>query len=243
MKTSLLAGVLILLSPAAHADEQTDAFVEGNLIAVLYHELGHALIDIMALPVFGQEEDAADVLSVLLIDALFEEDSAVSLTYEAAFGFLGEADAMAAEGGEPAYWDVHGADLQRYYNLVCLFYGANPEEREDVAADLDLPQERADSCEEEFELAADSWGAVLGDLEVGAPGETLQFEAADPDSLTARTVRDEVAALNESFALPESLSITVESCGEPNAFYNPEAKQITICAEFEERLRSLAPAE
>lgn len=243
MKTTMLATFLILLSSAAEADERTESFVEGNLIAVLYHELGHALIDVMAIPVFGQEEDAADVLSILLIDALFEEDSAVALTYEAAFGFLGEADALAAEGEEPAFWDVHGADQQRYYNLVCLFYGADPDEREDVAADLGLPDERAESCEEEFELAADSWGAVLDELETDAPSDTLQFGAEDPDSLTARTVRDEVAALNETFALPEPLSVVVEPCGEANAFYDPEARQITICSEFEAHLRDLAPAE
>ena len=36
----------------------------------LFHEFGHALIDVLGLPIFGQEEDAADVLSALMIGEL-----------------------------------------------------------------------------------------------------------------------------------------------------------------------------
>jgi len=45
------------------------------------------------LPIFGQEEDAADVLSVLMIHELFEEDSAQIVACDAAFGFQAEAEA------------------------------------------------------------------------------------------------------------------------------------------------------
>ena len=88
------------------------------------------------LPVFGQEEDAADVLSVVLIDAFYDEETAVQITYDAAYGFLGYADEQAETGEEPAFWDTHGPDLQRHYTLVCLFYGADAEERDDVAQEL-----------------------------------------------------------------------------------------------------------
>ncbi|MBA4350919.1 MAG: hypothetical protein C0427_06690, partial [Rhodobacter sp.] len=47
----------------------TDAewHVRDVMLAIFYHELGHALIDVMQLPVLGLEEDAADVLSVVMI--------------------------------------------------------------------------------------------------------------------------------------------------------------------------------
>ncbi|WP_371229102.1 DUF4344 domain-containing metallopeptidase [Roseovarius sp. 2305UL8-3] len=144
--------LLALMPGAALAqDDAVEAFVASNLIATLYHELGHVLIDQMGLPVLGQEEDAADVLSVLMIDAFFEEELAVSIAIDTAFGFY-----ESAEDDAPAFWDVHGPDLQRYYTTVCLFYGANPDEREDIAQDMGLPEDRAESCEEEFELAHDS---------------------------------------------------------------------------------------
>ena len=56
-----------------------------------YHELGHAVIDTMQVPIFGQEEDAADVFSILLIDEIFEPESANIIAYDAAFGFHAEA--------------------------------------------------------------------------------------------------------------------------------------------------------
>ena len=143
---------LLLIPGLASADEQREAFVEANLLGIFYHELGHALIDILQLPVFGQEEDAADVASILLIDVFYEEEAAQALAYDAAFGFLGEAAAAA----DIAYWDTHGPDEQRFYNTVCLFYGANPEAREEFAIDLGLPPERAETCPDEFALALDS---------------------------------------------------------------------------------------
>ena len=77
----------------AQTDSAEDRFVESNLNSVFYHELGHAVIDLMQLPIFGQEEDAADVLSVLMIHELFEEDAAQIVAYDAAFGFQAEAEA------------------------------------------------------------------------------------------------------------------------------------------------------
>ncbi|MEK9705476.1 MAG: DUF4344 domain-containing metallopeptidase, partial [Paracoccaceae bacterium] len=59
------------------------------------------------------------------------------------------------------------ARRMRYYNLVCIFYGSNPNLREELAQELGLPEERAISCSEEYELAIDSWGSVLQDMEDG----------------------------------------------------------------------------
>ena len=49
---------LCLATPIAakQMDKATEDFVAANMIAIFYHEFGHALIDIMKLPIFGQEE-------------------------------------------------------------------------------------------------------------------------------------------------------------------------------------------
>lgn len=242
MKVRSLAIVLACVLPSfALADSDTDAFVEANVLATLYHELGHALIDIEAVPIFGQEEDAADVLSVLLIDAFFEEDDAVALAYDTASAFSQEAQRAEAEGDAPAYWDVHGPDEQRYFNTVCLFYGANPEERDDVAADLGLPEERAESCPDEFDLANASWGAVLDDLASRAGSGTIITGRLDTGyRMVAKLITDEVGNLDADFGLGTQLTVNLESCGEANAFYDPETKAITICTEFVDYLEELA---
>jgi len=232
MKRFLVPLVLAATPVMADYDEATLGYIEANTLGIFYHELGHALIDIMGLPIFGQEEDAADVLSVFLIDAFYEEDAAVSLAYDTAFGFQAEADGA----GDPAYWDVHGPDLQRYYNLVCLFYGANPEERDDVAEDLGLPEERAEYCPDEYDQANASWGSVLGELTDAGAGRTFRLkdvsDGASDAVLAHEILSAEVAALNEQMSLPQVLDIRVDYCDEANAFYDPADQSITYCVEF-----------
>jgi hypothetical protein len=211
--------------------EDLQSYVESNLLSVFYHELGHALIDIMGLPIFGQEEDAADVLSVFLIDAFWEEESAVQIAYDSAFGFQAEADQY-----EPIFWDVHGPDLQRYYNLICVFYGANPDEREDVANELGLPEERAEYCDVEYDQANGSWGDVLDKITAENGGNTIRMSRVERDTDGANVTADlmiaEIEALNEEFKLPSQLTVNVEECGEANAWYDPDAKEIVMCSEF-----------
>lgn len=232
-----LVFVLAVLAGSAQA-QNSDEFIRANLLSVLYHELGHAIIDLVQLPVFGQEEDAADVASILLINELFDEATATEIAYDSAFGFLGEARTTEQDGQDPAWWDLHGPDLQRYYNLVCLFAGANIDERSDIAGELGLPQDRLDTCEEEFTLADDSWGPVFDDLAVDAPGTSMIYDGAT-DTLAEKLVAEEVAALNRDFSLPQNLAISVASCGEPNAFYDPETVEIIMCAEMVNWLREL----
>ncbi|MGJ8616026.1 MAG: DUF4344 domain-containing metallopeptidase [Sulfitobacter sp.] len=226
------------LLPALAQDDTPEIrnYVEANLISIFYHELGHALIDIMELPVFGQEEDAADTASILLIDAFYEDESAIGIARDAAFGFLDEADTA---DGPPAWWDVHGPDLQRYYNLVCLFYGAEPETRADLADELELPEDRADGCAEEFDLALGSWGPVMDEIAEAGAGQTIKYQG-DTVTLTERLIAAEVASLNAEFSLPSTLTVDVEDCDEANAFYDPETMGITICSEFESHLQNLA---
>lgn len=221
--------------------DDTIAYVESNLLGIFYHELGHALIDLQDLPIFGQEEDAADVLSIFLIDAFFEEEAAVQVAYDTAFGFLGEAEASR----DPVFWDVHGPDLQRYYNLVCVFYGANPDEREDVAEDLGLPEERADYCPDEYDQAAHSWGQVLDTISTKSEQATIVLGDVDVTTdggvLTKQVIEAELEALNAEFGLAQVLEVSIIACDEANAFYDPEHIEIVMCTEFADALVQMAP--
>ncbi len=218
--------------------EEEDIFVEANILGIFYHELGHAVIDIEQLPIFAQEEDAADVFSIYLIDTLYEEESALALAYEASLGFLAEADLREQAAEEVAWWDTHGPDEQRFFNTVCIFYGASPETREDFATDMGLPEERSEYCPDEFWQADDSWGYTLDEMIERGSGETLVFKAPD-ESLTSEILTHEVAQLNNEMQLREPLEITVESCGQANAFYDPQEVKVIFCTEFEGHLRDL----
>lgn len=213
-------------------DAATLEFVDANVVSTFYHELGHALIDVLQLPVLGRQEDAADTLSTLLIHDLWQEDAAVAMVYHTAGSFL--AYASEAEGYDIAYWDEHSLDMQRYYNLICLFYGANPDERAEMAKELELPTNRAERCPDEFALAYDSWGVMLQGLDPGPQAKGLVMEPGDANDMLYTLVAEEVAELNKTYGLPEAVHVAVEPCGQANAFYDPEAKRIIICTEYAE---------
>lgn len=216
----------LFLAQPLHADEAED-FVTANVISTLYHEFGHALIDLTDAPVSGREEDAADILSVLLLGAFWEEDSAQSIIALTALSF----ELAAQEAEDPAYWAAHSLDIQRYYHQVCLFYGANPDTRATLAEDFELPEERAETCVAEFALAAASWATVLGPLEAQKPVQSIAF-LGDTNTETGALLATELAILNQTYNLPRPVALTLESCGEENAFYDPETATITICTEY-----------
>lgn len=233
-----LFGVLATVAgtTAALADDPREDFVAANLLATFYHELGHALIDQMQLPVLGQEEDAADVLSVVLLDQLWQSDDALALAQATAEAFrLSDEEA----GEDVAWWDVHGPDLQRYFTTVCLIYGADPDRRAEYAEAAGLPEERAEGCVDEYDLAAASWGTYLEELEASGGGTSLWMAAQEDDSELVRLIADEVATLNQSMTLPRRVAVRFEDCGEPNAFYDSTEDAITLCREYSEYMREL----
>lgn len=222
----------------------TDAewYVRDVMLAIFYHEMGHALIDVMQLPVLGLEEDAADVLSVVMIDRLWDAESSEAKVAAAAT-FWGTSAVQSAEAGyDPAFWGVHSPDERRYYTYLCLYYGGAPEEREAMAVEFGLPEDRAVSCPDEFDLAASSWGVYLDELEAAGPGDSLVWQGGpEPADFVEAAIKEEVDYLNSVWTLPEPVGVQVGPCDEANAFYDPEAKMITMCTEMAEYALSTAP--
>jgi hypothetical protein len=219
-------------------DEAEAAFIENEVIATFYHEMGHALIDLLELPVLGREEDAADGLSVVLMEEIWLEDSAAEILRSDALSY----ELMAKEqekGGLDAYFaDEHSLNIQRYYNVVCLFYGANPEVRAGLATELGLPDDRAERCESEYAQASGSWLSVIEAAEAGEGAPIVMAEGMEGLPL-ADILAGEVATLNEKFTLPEQVTVVVADCDEANAFYYSGDRTITMCNEYAEYLQAL----
>ena len=49
---------------------------------------------------------------------------------------------------------MHSLDAQRFYNLLCLAYGAEPELFADVVSKQYLPADRAEGCRDEYRQVA-----------------------------------------------------------------------------------------
>ena len=222
-------------APPADAtpDEAALYMAQDAVLSIFYHEMGHALIDILQPPVLGLEEDAADVLSVLLINELWDEAASEEKIRATAAFWAASAQESLSGDEMPVNYGVHSPDDRRYFTYVCLWYGASPDTREAVAIELGLPEERAVTCPDEFDLASRSWGPYLDQAYEAGAGTSLVWQGPDPeDGPFAAMLKDEVDYLNSVLSLPQDLTVTLASCDEANAFYNPEDVSVTICTEI-----------
>lgn len=152
----------IFLADAASDEEQETAgeAIAGAAMFTLYHELGHALIDLYDLPVTGREEDAVDQLATIIL--LEGGDEGETAAINGATAFMSEdTEEEEAELEEISYWDEHSLGEQRFYNILCWTYGKNPEGNQDLVDDETLPAERAARCPAEYSQMSKSWDALL----------------------------------------------------------------------------------
>lgn len=130
--------------------------VEDSTMFVFFHELGHALIDIYDLPVTGREEDAVDQLAALIVADGSEEGAASVFNGAVAFTVL-DGDEL----HESAFWGEHSMGLQRFFNIICMLYGQDPEAHKDLVNEEVLPKQRAQRCPSEYQRIEKAWGTLL----------------------------------------------------------------------------------
>lgn len=145
----------------------------GNTVAFIYfHELGHAMIDILDIPITGKEEDAADYFSFYLLGSNGVEEGVNAVIDGASFFFDNyqkmitspEYDSLKKEGKETlafAFWDEHSLDAQRFYTLTCLLYGSDPEKYSYIREGGYLGGRRPNMCVKEAEKIKRSWDRLL----------------------------------------------------------------------------------
>src|SRR3954470_15818074 len=59
------------------------------------------------------------------------------------------------------FYDEHGLDQQRAYNIVCLMVGSNPKKYSELADLAKMPDERQGTCQGDYSNASWSWQKVL----------------------------------------------------------------------------------
>lgn len=130
----------------------------GAVADVFLHELAHALFEMLEVPVFGREEDAADQLAAYIMLQMGAQD-ARSLIAGAAY--LYAIEAMQKSARLKDFADVHGLPAQRFYNLLCMAYGAHPKTYADLVEKGLLPKERAEGCEDEYAQVAHAYETLI----------------------------------------------------------------------------------
>ncbi|HEY3037408.1 MAG TPA: DUF4344 domain-containing metallopeptidase [Pyrinomonadaceae bacterium] len=131
--------------------------VEGTMAALLLHEVAHALIDALNLPITGREEDAADQLSTLLLINRTADGERMALDVARALKLLAKHE----KPGHADYWDEHSLDVQRFYDTVCLVYGSNTRRYSYLISNKTLPEGRAVLCGKQYARVKNSWMKLL----------------------------------------------------------------------------------
>jgi hypothetical protein len=130
------------VTPEGFTPEQ--AFV-GALVSMMLHETGHAVVDLLNVPVLGREEDAADQIAEF-IGLQFDKDLEETVTKGAAWYWLSDVRSGMMYFND--YADVHSTSMERFLNYLCLGYGGDPDTFKDLA-DKFL-KTRAPNCAGEY---------------------------------------------------------------------------------------------
>ena len=123
------------------------------------HESGHAVFDILKVPVLGREEDAADSFSAYIMLQLGKEE-ARRIILGSAYQY--KAGVLNREVPPTKFADEHGLPAQRFYNVLCLAYGADQKLFNDVVEKGYLPKKRAEGCDAEYEETAFAFKTLIG---------------------------------------------------------------------------------
>jgi hypothetical protein len=126
----------------------------GAFVHVALTEVAHAAFETLEIPVWGREEYAADNAAGLIM-LNFGRDVA----YKTLIGTTWYL-AQTSLTGAGAFTYARGADVgaQRFFNYLCLAYGADPQQFGFVKP---LLQRRAENCRDEYQSVLDAFVATV----------------------------------------------------------------------------------
>src|SRR5262249_9557649 len=140
-----IASIHDLAKGATSDPNDLTTLVTGGVIEEVLHRMAEAILQVFDVPVWGKQEDAADMLGAFLMLKFDARTAGVGIT--------GAARLLAyatAANRKIDYVSEVSPPAQRFYNFLCIAYGG---ERLGFQAAVDnglLPQSRADRCGEEY---------------------------------------------------------------------------------------------
>jgi hypothetical protein len=145
---------------------------------VLAHEMGHALVHELKLPITGKEEDAVDGFAAYL---LADNPKFGPMTAISAAMFFDLYTRIRGKLTQEDFADEHSLLEQRVYQFLCWVYGSDPKRFKGLVGKDLLPRERARRCPNEWKQVTSSWDTLLKPYEKAAP----QTPATEPTQAPA----------------------------------------------------------
>ena len=122
-----------------------ETMITGAFIQAVLHEVAVATFDILEIPVWGRETDAADKLAGFIM-VQFGKDVALKIMVGAAWFF----DASERTWNELDYASEQSPEAQRFFNYLCIAFGSDPASFKFLIDQNLLPVRRAQRCTQEF---------------------------------------------------------------------------------------------
>jgi hypothetical protein len=126
----------------------------GAFVQIMLHDVAEAVMEILEIPVWGREDDAADRVAAYIM-VQFGKDVA----WRTIMGTAWFLDAGGAGTISPS--DVRSPTTQRFYNYLCIAYGADPKTYEFLIKAELLPERRARRCRVEYAKFAFAFGETM----------------------------------------------------------------------------------
>ena len=142
---------------AGDSAETLDTAVYQSMVATLYHEVGHALIGELELPITGREEDVADQMAAYILTS-DDESKDYLLTTADSYALAGQRIEIY---DDTAFSDSHSLDAQRAVNFLCYVYGSDENTFQYLVDDGALNPDRAPDCANEYTQLVTAWETLL----------------------------------------------------------------------------------
>jgi hypothetical protein len=125
------------------SQELIEKFVINNNIFMMYHEIGHALVYNLDIPIPSNAETAVDYLSALV--SLNYSQNGYELVTSGIITFdIWNRENIARERKiksrahvDATFWSEHAGNKKRLYNILCVAYGKNPSKLMEVLKKVD----------------------------------------------------------------------------------------------------------
>jgi len=228
-------------------------FAGGALMGIIFHEIGHMIIDKYEVPIFNNEEDVADSFMAWYLIQI-PEDYATREDYEQAakgphlilqhitdyyyYKNLLGTDTTNEYGS-------HSTDVRRFYNLACFMKGGNPEVFDSYIAKRGLAYVvEGENCEVSYAQMYNAWWYTLEDYYISDLTKQkgkfiLEYEGSEDTHIEFFSIatKELIQAYADVFAvlLPNDIILRFEDCdGDINAYYVSKENKIKICYELVE---------
>ena len=126
------------------------------------HEMGHAIVDKLKIPITGKEENAVDELAMVILMS-DTSDATYYAAIEGAMQFY--TDALDEDLKDFPYYDVHAPSIERYYDMLAIIVGGSPASADDYVGEGDkfkLHPDRAEHAQADYEKKLANWKKLLG---------------------------------------------------------------------------------